>query len=84
MARTAQHPPPSLPPKSFESALAELESLVQTMEAGKLDLEESLAAYQRGTELLKYCQSTLAAAEQRIRVLESDTLVEFPPAPQGN
>ena len=84
MARTAQHPPPSLPPKSFESALAELESLVQTMEAGKLNLEESLAAYQRGTELLKYCQSTLAAAEQRIRVLEGGTLVEFPPPPQEN
>ncbi|MFZ2909721.1 MAG: exodeoxyribonuclease VII small subunit, partial [Candidatus Desulfobacillus denitrificans] len=37
------------PPASFEAALAELESIVQGMEAGKLSLEESLAAYQRGT-----------------------------------
>lgn len=84
MARTAQHPAQPLPPKSFESALGELETLVQTMEAGKLNLEESLAAYQRGTELLKYCQSALAAAEQRIQVLEAGTLVEFPPPQQGN
>jgi exodeoxyribonuclease VII small subunit len=68
------------PPKSFESALSELETLVQTMESGKLSLEESLSAYQRGMELLKYCQSTLSAAERRVHVLDEESLREFPSA----
>jgi exodeoxyribonuclease VII small subunit len=41
------------------------------MEAGQLPLEESLVAYQRGTELLRYCERVLADAEQRIQVLTS-------------
>ena len=56
-------------PKSFEVAMAELDLLVEKMEAGQLPLEESLTAYQRGTELLRYCEKVLADAEQRIQVL---------------
>lgn len=67
-------------PPSFEAALAELESIVQGMETGKLSLEESLAAYQRGTALLKHCQGALAAAEQKIQVLEADQLQDLPRA----
>jgi exodeoxyribonuclease VII small subunit len=66
------------PPKSFEAALAELEAIVQGMEAGKLSLEESLAAYQRGAALLKFCQNALAVAEQKIQVLEAGELRELP------
>lgn len=61
-------------PTSFEAALAELESLVQGMEAGKLSLDDSLAAYQRGAALLRYCQDALATAERRIQVLEAGEL----------
>ncbi|MBK7665612.1 MAG: exodeoxyribonuclease VII small subunit [Sterolibacteriaceae bacterium] len=72
-------PPQSSPPvaESFESAMTELESIVQGMEAGRLSLEQSLAAYQRGAELLKFCQDTLSAAEQKVQVLESGVLREF-------
>jgi exodeoxyribonuclease VII small subunit len=56
-------------PKNFESAMAELDLLVDKMEAGQLPLEESIAAYQRGTALVKYCEKILADAEQRIQVL---------------
>lgn len=56
-------------PKNFEAAMAELDALVEKMEAGQLPLEESLAAYQRGTELLKYCEKVLGDAEQRIQQL---------------
>jgi exodeoxyribonuclease VII small subunit len=56
-------------PKNFEAAMAELDLLVEKMEAGQLPLEESLAAYQRGTELLKYCEKVLSDAEQRIQQL---------------
>jgi exodeoxyribonuclease VII small subunit len=65
------------PPKSFEAALAELEAIVQGMEAGKLSLEDSLSAYQRGAVLLKFCQNALAVAEQKIQVLEAGGLREF-------
>jgi len=68
------------PPESFEAALAELENIVHSMEAGKLSLEDSLAAYQRGAELLKFCQSALAVAEQKIQVLEAGQLRDFPTA----
>lgn len=67
-------------PKNFEAALAELEALITQMESGQLALEESLAAYQRGTELLKFCQGMLADVEQQIRILdEANTLQPFPP-----
>jgi exodeoxyribonuclease VII small subunit len=65
-------------PESFEAALAELESIVQGMETGKLSLEESLAAYQRGAALLRHCQGALAAAEQKIQVLEAGQLQDLP------
>jgi exodeoxyribonuclease VII small subunit len=55
----------------FETALAELESIVASMEDGKLELEASIAAYRRGMELMKHCQCQLTDAEEQIRVLES-------------
>jgi len=61
----------------FEAALAELEQIVQNMEGGRLPLEESLAAYRRGSELLQHCQQQLGAAERQIQVLESGTLRDF-------
>lgn len=64
-------------PASFEAALAELESIVQTMEQGNAPLEASLAAYERGAALLRHCQESLTAAEQKIRLLEGDTLRDF-------
>lgn len=55
----------------YKAALKELESLVMAMESGKLSLEETLAAYQRGTALLKHCQGVLAQVEQQVKVIES-------------
>ncbi|MCC4117026.1 exodeoxyribonuclease VII small subunit [Aromatoleum toluclasticum] len=68
MAKTANSP------KSFESAIAELESIVQEMETGNITLEQALEHYQRGAGLLKYCQETLQAAEQRVLQLENGVL----------
>lgn len=65
------------PPKDFESALAELEGLVERMESGQLPLEESLAAYKRGIELTTYCQQKLSAAEQQVKQLEGNSLKDF-------
>jgi len=67
------------PPASFEAALAELESIVATMEGGQLPLAESLAAYKRGAELLQYCQGALKDAQQQVQVLERGVLKMFAP-----
>jgi exodeoxyribonuclease VII small subunit len=72
----AKLPPP---PATFEAALQELETIVRAMEAGDGPLDESLAAYDRGMTLLKRCRETLAAAEQRLQVLENDALADFAP-----
>lgn len=69
-------------PRNFEEALAELESIVSGMEAGQLSLEQSLAAYKRGAELLQYCQKALADAQQQVRILEADALQKFSGAEQ--
>ncbi|HEU0188051.1 MAG TPA: exodeoxyribonuclease VII small subunit [Gallionellaceae bacterium] len=62
---------------SFEAALAELEQVVNDMEGGKLPLEDALAAYQRGAELLQQCRSRLDAAQQQVRVLENGVLKDL-------
>jgi exodeoxyribonuclease VII small subunit len=72
-------PPAAADALTFEKALEELEALVHRMEDGKLPLEESLAAYQRGTELLKFCESRLTDAQARIAILEGEILRDFNP-----
>ena len=62
---------------TFESAMAELDAIVAEMEAGQLPLEKSLAAYQRGAELLKFCQGALADAQQQVKILEDGVLKNF-------
>jgi exodeoxyribonuclease VII small subunit len=64
---------------TFEKALEELEALVGRMEDGKLPLEESLAAYQRGAELIRFCETKLSDAQARIAVLDGETLRDFNP-----
>jgi exodeoxyribonuclease VII small subunit len=61
----------------FEAAMAELELIVADMEAGKLSLEDSLAAYKRGAELLSLCRAKLEDAQQQVRVLEGGVLKDF-------
>lgn len=59
----------------FEAALAELEQLVEKMEAGNQSLEEALASFQRGIELTRTCQQGLKQAEQRVEKLLADNAV---------
>jgi len=63
--------------QGFEAAMAELEQVVADMESGKLSLEDSLAAYKRGAELLQLCRGRLEDAQQQVRVLEEGTLKAF-------
>jgi exodeoxyribonuclease VII small subunit len=77
MSTTDSRTGPAQP--TFETALAELETIVATMESGQLPLAESLAAYKRGAELLQYCQSALKDAEQQVQILERGVLKSFEP-----
>ncbi len=64
-------------PASFEQAMAELDKLVAQMESGQLPLDASIAAYQRGSELVKYCAAQLHRVENQVKVLEGDMLKPF-------
>jgi exodeoxyribonuclease VII small subunit len=64
-------------PVSFEDAMAELEQLVARMEAGELPLEASVAAYRRGSELVKYCAAQLEKVDSQVKILEGDMLKPF-------
>jgi exodeoxyribonuclease VII small subunit len=64
-------------PASFEEAMAELAQLVSQMEGGQLPLEASVAAYARGSELVKYCAAQLEKVEAQVKVLEGDMLKPF-------
>ncbi|GIZ52931.1 exodeoxyribonuclease VII small subunit [Noviherbaspirillum aridicola] len=64
-------------PASFEEAMAELEKLVAQMEAGELPLEASVAAYKRGSELVRFCSAQLDKVENQVKVLEGDMLKPF-------
>ena len=69
--------PRSGTPDRFESALAELERIVVQMEGGALSLEQSLAAYRRGAELVGTARKALSEVEQQVRILEADVLKPF-------
>jgi exodeoxyribonuclease VII small subunit len=51
---------------SFETALAELESIVEQLEKGQVPLERSIELYERGEGLKKHCETLLKSAEARI------------------
>jgi len=65
--------------KDFEAALAELEGVVKKLEDGDLPLEASLALYERGVQLSRFCHARLEAADRRIDVLNERG--ELTPAP---
>jgi exodeoxyribonuclease VII small subunit len=68
---------PAATPASFEQAMAELAQLVTQMEGGQLPLEASVAAYARGSELVRYCAAQLEKVEAQVKVLEGDMLKPF-------
>ena len=65
--------------KDFETAIAELESIVKKLEEGELPLEQSLALYERGVQRSRFCHSRLEDAERRIEILSERG--ELRPAP---
>jgi len=61
---------------TYEQALAELETIVASLEANKLSLEDAMALFERGQTLTKHCVDLLDKAELRIKELSGDSLVD--------
>ena len=61
-------------PTSYEAAMEELDRLTGQIESGQLPLEQVLAGYERGAELLKFCRDKLQAVEEQIKVLDAGVL----------
>ncbi|MDC2888466.1 exodeoxyribonuclease VII small subunit [Psychrosphaera sp. 1_MG-2023] len=72
----------------FEQAIAELESIVNQLESGDLELEQSLKLFERGIELTRISQSKLQEAEQKVQILmekQGDLQLQpFQTEPAGN
>lgn len=60
---------------SFEEAMAELDSIVHTLELGKIKLDDAVKIYERGQQLQKICTDRLAQAKMKIDqlVIENGT-----------
>ena len=56
-------------PLDFETAMRDLEQIVERLEHGDLPLEESLAAFERGVLVTRCCQTALKDAEQKVEIL---------------
>ena len=63
---------PKIDGLSFEAALKELEDIVAKLERGDVDLEESIAIYERGAKLKAHCESKLKAAELKVEQIVQD------------
>ena len=64
--------------QTFEQELEQLEQLVNALEAGKLPLNESFEAYEKGMKLLKSLESQLDASEAKIQLLTKDGAIDLP------
>lgn len=78
MPKAAATPSPA-EPASYEAALQELEDLVARIEAGQLPLEQMLASYQRGAQLLQFCRGRLDAVQDQIKLLDEGALKPWTP-----
>ena len=69
--------------KDFETAIAELETIVKKLEEGDLPLETSLQLYERGVHLSRFCHARLEEAEHRIEILNELGELKNAPATLG-
>lgn len=68
---------------NFEEALVELESIVESLEKGDLNLEDSMTMFERGLSLSQVSQVKLKDAEQKVQILmqrhQESSLENFQP-----
>lgn len=66
-------------PTTYEAALGELEQIVARIDAGQMPLDDLLAGYQRGAELLAFCRERLQVVEDQIKVLDKGVVKPWSP-----
>ena len=64
-------------PKNFEDALARLETVTENLQTPMISLDDALAQYQEGVQLIHFCQQKLSDIEQAILVLDNNELKEL-------
>ena len=66
--------------KTFESALAQLESIVEELESGSLDLNKMMKLFEEGVKQTQLCRGQLKEAEERIITImkDDDEFIENP------
>lgn len=74
--------PADIASMSFEDALAELQSLVKSLEKGDSKLDEAINSYQRGVDLKRHCEARLREAQLRVEkiVQSADGTIGTEPA----
>ena len=77
MNATTRKQAPASQPASYEQASAELEQLVQQLESGQMSLDDTLKAYARGSQLLRYCREQLQSVEQQVQILDGSELKPY-------
>jgi exodeoxyribonuclease VII small subunit len=68
---------PTVEELSYEQGLAELETIVASLEANKLALEETMTLFERGQALTQHCIKLLDTAELRVKKISGDNLVNL-------
>lgn len=64
----------------FEKKLKSLEGIVQMMEQDEISLDVSIAQFEKGIKIIRECQTALNEAEQKVEILQDDSLEEFKPS----
>ncbi len=65
------------PEKTFEAALQRLEEVLESLEHGNLNLEESVKAFEEGVKLVRFCHDRLDEVERRVEMLLKDEAGRF-------
>ena len=73
MTKKIKEIPAEIRRMSFEQALSELEVIVEQLESGEVDLEESISTYTRGNMLKRHCEAKLADAKEKIEQIDLAT-----------
>lgn len=80
----AKQDAPDVSALTFEAALKELEGIVARLEQGQVDLEDSIALYERGQALKAHCESKLKSAESRLeKIVQSGGQLTADPVELG-
>ena len=59
---------------TYEQAMQALEQTVAQLESGSADMDEAFALYEKGIELVKYCENYLNEKQKLLKADENDEI----------